>query len=304
MLNVIHKMTSASLVSTMLAASLLVGCSSDQDNTGQYSTNQESPTKKSLSTSSTADTSDVLATVNGTAITQQDLDFTIQRTFSQADLLYSNEEVVKKVLQSLIAGEAMKQKILSELDSEQRAGITSKVKAYEQELYIKEYLSHYAQPQPVTVSMVKDYYQKNPDQFGGIKVKQVEIIRSVSPLSDQDRQSLLLQKQQLEESQDWKTLVTRLSGDIVYERTESSNQLLDKRLNQVIQQLELNRVSTATFIEGNTYFARVVSEKQLPPKPLSEVNHQIRKMLSPQQVRQAVKKASDEVVAQAKIEYR
>ena len=47
--------------------------------------------------------SEVLASVNGESITQDDVDFMISRTFSGSEQLFFNEEMQAKVLDSLIA---------------------------------------------------------------------------------------------------------------------------------------------------------------------------------------------------------
>ncbi|WP_415894908.1 peptidyl-prolyl cis-trans isomerase [Neptuniibacter sp. PT34_22] len=288
-----RKLRSSLPLLTLSALVTLSGCSEKSEDAPKATS--QTPATQSVQP-------DALVSVNGESITQQDLEFTIRRTFSQAELLYANEEVNQKVLQSLIAGEAMKQKIKQELSEDTLGEIAQKVKAYEQELFIKEYLSHYAQPQPVSVSMVQDYYTKNPDQFGGTTIKQLEILRSSKPLDDELKQSVLQNQPQIETSDDWAQLVQNLPGDLVLQKTSSAGQL-DTRLTQAINTLNKGQVTSAIFIEGNIYFAKVVGETTLPPKPLSEVSGQIRKMLSPQQVRKAVKRASDEVVAEAKIEY-
>ena len=57
---------------------------------------------------SSESTADVLASVNGEAITQNDIDFMIERTFSGAEQLFFDQKMQDKVLDSLIASTAMR----------------------------------------------------------------------------------------------------------------------------------------------------------------------------------------------------
>ena len=93
------------------------------------------------SSSQETSSSVVLAKVNSQPITQKDVDFMIQRTFSNAEKALLNQQTRDNVMQSLIASTAMKQVMLNELSEEQIELIESKTKAYQEELYVKEYLS-------------------------------------------------------------------------------------------------------------------------------------------------------------------
>ena len=57
------------------------------------------------------------------------------------------------------------------------------------------------------------------------------------------------------------------------------------------------------FIDGVPNLIRVVDERSATPKPLADVSADIRKILAPLQLRAAVRKASDEIVAASEIIY-
>jgi hypothetical protein len=108
------------------------------------------------SVQSEQENSKVLVTVNGETISQADVDFMISRTFSGSEALFLDEKMQAKVLDSLIASKAMRQSMLKALPEEDRVQIQQRAKAYEEELYVKEYLVQNATPEPVTSAMVQN----------------------------------------------------------------------------------------------------------------------------------------------------
>jgi len=104
--------------------------------------------------------SKALATVNGEAITQDDIDFMITRTFSGSEQLFFNDEMQAKILDSLI----------------RLSDIKNRTKAFEEELFVKEYLTEFATPEPVSSKMVQDYYQQYPEEFGGGESREFEML--------------------------------------------------------------------------------------------------------------------------------
>jgi hypothetical protein len=61
-----------------------------------------------------------------------------------------------KVLESLIASKAMQQKMRATLSEGKLADIKNRAMAFEEELYVKEYLTEFATPAPVSSKMVQD----------------------------------------------------------------------------------------------------------------------------------------------------
>ncbi len=285
-------------LSAPLFALVIAGCQPSTEESAAATTETVSTGTVSAPVAETA-----LARVNQVTISDEDLAFAINRTFSQSDLLQANQELAEKVLQSLVAGEAMQQKLIAELSDAEQQALRQQVKAYEQELYVKEYLARYATAEPVTAAMVEAYYQQNPQQFGAKTVKQFQLLSSQQGVDEQQRQTLLEQQALIAQNEDWSGLVKQLPVALNLQQGRSDGGLLTPRLNQLISGLQPGDISPVTFIDGRYYQARVISEQQLPAQPISEVSAEIRQLLAPQMVREAVKKASREAVAGVDIEY-
>lgn len=250
------------------------------------------------------ETSVVAAIVNGEAITEADIEFTINKTFNSAELMLANESIKDKVLQSLIASRAMKHIMQKSMDKEQQQAIAKKVKAYEEELYIKAYLRANVTPEPVSAEMVKNWYEQNPQRYGGVEVKQFELLKTVTQLSEKKRNELLATISEIQNTDNWQkhSKQWQKQYQLVYQIAQAQPGLLAKQLQQVLNKLQQGQTSEVILHQGDIYLLRVTKVTQLPPRPLSEVSASIRKTLAPLQLKKAVKKASQEAIKQAKVE--
>ena len=252
-----------------------------------------------------ADSSPIMATVNGEAITEADIEFTINKTFNSAELMLANQSIKDKVLQSLIASRAMKYSMQQTMDSDDLQSIQQKVSAYEEELYIKAYLRANAEPQPVTTEMVKTWYQQNPQRYGGSTIKEFELLKTVTELSEEQRNKLLSSVSTIKQTQDWSSNSQQWQDEyqLIYQKAQAVPGLLDKSLQQALDKLQQDQTSDIILQKGDIYLLRVTHIKRLPPRSLSEVSADIRKTLAPLQLKKAVKKASKEAIKQAAVEY-
>lgn len=244
-------------------------------------------------------------TVNGEAITEADIEFIISKTFSSAELMLANDTIKDKVLQSLIASRAMKHIMQKNMDSDELQILQQKVVAYEEELYIKAYLQTNAVPEPVTADMVKNWYQKNPQNFGGNTIKHFELLKTVSELSEKQRDELLSAINHIRENKNWQknSKQWQTHYQLVYQQARAYAGLLNKSLQQALNMLSAGQTSDIILHEGDIYLLRVSRETRTPPRPLAQVSASIRKTLAPVQLKKAVKKASEEAIKQADITY-
>lgn len=252
------------------------------------------------------DASKVLATVNGEAVTQNDIDFAVERMFSNADQLIVDDEVQTKVLQSLLASKAMKQVMEKELSAEELTTIQKKTDAYREELFVKEYLVNKATPMPVNTQMVEEYYQNNLTEFGGGQSKEFEMLKTTSKPTESQRDAILANIEQIKQNSNWADYAQSNSSDLglVYFRSKMQPGLLEPQLENALNVLELNKTSDVVFVKGVPHLLKVTAIDTLPAKPLSTVSASIRKKLAAVQLKKAVKSASDAVLDNAVIEYK
>lgn len=257
----------------------------------------------SLSGCGEKSTATVLAKVNDEAITDADVDFTIERSFDRAYITSADAELQQKILDSLIASRAIKQLVLKELSPEEIAKIKNLSKAYEEELYVKEYLQRHVTPAPVTAEMVQDYYTKHPEEFGAETIRDFELLKAPATLDEKQRDALLKKVGAIRGATNWPGSASLWQTELKLQFQQGRNKagLLNKTLEQKIGTLKQGETSDAFYIDGELHLVRVTNVVQSAPKSLAEVSGDIRKRLAPLMLRDAVKKASEEARTKVKI---
>jgi PPIC-type PPIASE domain len=245
----------------------------------------------------------VLATVNGEDITDRDVQVAKTRSFVELDTAVIDVALEQKILDSLIASKAMKHEIKNELTAEDIARIQAAAKAYEEELYVKEYLQRNVSPEPVSAAMVQEYYERHLDEFGGQSVREFELLKAPKNLDEDKRNQLLKDIGKIRTATDWKTSASDWSAKygVIYQQGKSIPGLLDKSLEEKVAALEKNSTSDVFYIESQLFLVRVTDTAPLKPQPLAEVSGDIRKKLAPLIIREAVKKASDQARSKAEV---
>lgn len=269
---------------------LTAGCSEKESQSQQ----EQKPQNQTNTTNSV-----VLATVYGEPITEEDVDFTIARTFSTVDQLQGAEKLRHKVLQSLIAAKAMVHHVKQEADKDLLANIDSQVAAYKEELYVKEYLTQYAIPQPVTPEMVLEYYNNNPSLFGAKIVKTFELLSTTKGVNEQQANIFIDSAHSLKETSDWKTYSK--DNNLEYKQSIQRQGLLEPVLNNALDQLENGETSNIIVSDGVPTLLRVININKVKAKPLAEVSHAIRQRLAPIQIKKSVKAATEELIKKADV---
>ncbi len=248
----------------------------------------------------------ILVRVNGSGISQYDLNQAIQRTLGPMGLKTLEDEARRNVLESLVAARAISQVQSKALSAAQVAELDKKTAAYREQLLVKMYLAEHAPADPVSRQMVEEYYNGHPEQFGGKTVRTYEMITSEDSLSDAGLDRVLKDLNNPGRIEDWPAAVENIKHrglPLIYRRATGDAKVLTAQLRDLILSLKAGQSSDLTFIDGKLYAVRVVEVKSIPARPLSEVSTQIRKMLLPVQLKKAVKQASDQVLGNATVEY-
>ncbi len=248
----------------------------------------------------------ILAKVNGSAISQFDLEQNIRTALGERALLQIDADGRRKMLESLVAGRAVALQQEQNLTAEDKAVLDKKVQAYREQLLVKRYMAQKVPPQPVTPEMIAAYYQKHPERFGARTVRHYELIQSSQPLNAGERDKLMALLKDPGSQKDWRGWVAKLSRKgypLTYRAGQTSAELLHPQLYQIVQAMKKSDPPQFGFIKDVAYVIRINKETRLPPRPLDEVSVQIRKALAPVQLRAAIKQASAQVLKAAKVEY-
>lgn len=280
----------AAIMTFALSGALLLslsGCSSKEQQ-GQSGQHPHSP---------------VVAHVNGEAITQADVDFMLERMLKGQAYAQADDVLRKKVLDSLIASRAMKVQMESLLTQEEKEAISRSVNAYEEELYVKEYLASHVVPEPVTLEMIQDYYDKHPEEFGGEAVRDFQMLILGNAKDQQARDKFLAAVPEIKAAKDWGAAKKQWAQAYAIQYQEGSARpgLLEPALEQAISRLNATEVSDLVHVNDQIYLVKVTNVTRLTPKPLSDASANIRKQLAAQQVRSAVKKASEDVLKKVEV---
>lgn len=245
----------------------------------------------------------VLARVAGQAITQEQLDITMERTFGGSLAYFTNEDVENKVLQSLVGSKAIAIASAKELDPDVKRRIEVQTALYREELLVKEYLAKYAKPSPITANQIENYYQEHLQDFGGDEVLTFEYISSYEQIDPKTRDELKasLGSAAVDNWEDWVSK-NKHRAPIKYKKATLKTKLLDQPLRRILRRAE-ESVPEYHFDNGRWTVARVLAKQQAAAKPLSEVSAEIRKRLAPINMKAAIKKVTDKAIKQVPVEY-
>lgn len=247
-----------------------------------------------------------LVTVDGMPITRAQLELTIERTLGDSAPLFANDEVERKILDSLVSSRAMALLAERELDASEKQQLDLKAQAYREELLVRHYLEEHATPEPVSTEMVADYYQRHPEEFGGGVEKSFEIIASTAELDQGQRSELITLLSGAEvEGKDWRSLVASWHGagqPLEYRQNKLMPRMLEQPLRSLVEPTAVGAIAPL-YTNGQLLLVRVTGEQRLPAKPLAEVSGAIREKLAPQALKKAVKELSAQAVQQVKVQY-
>ncbi|MCP4622985.1 MAG: hypothetical protein GY850_05580 [bacterium] len=266
----------------------------------------DTPAEKAADTVTLTGDDIILARVNGSPITEFDLELSIRKALGEMTSRKLDADGRDKVLQSLAAGRAIAQLEEGVLTAQEKLILNKKVLAYREELLVLQYLSKHSRQPPVTEEMIQEYYQANPELFGGKTVRQYEMIFTSRKLKTEERDAMIRVLGDAENEATWRKWAETLKQQgypITYRQGEVNEKILHPQLQDLIRPLKKGRTSRISLIKGNIYVVRIVDEKQVPPRDLSEVRTRIRKALGPVQLKKAVKEASKEALENAVVEY-
>ncbi|MCW8877579.1 MAG: peptidylprolyl isomerase [Kangiellaceae bacterium] len=281
----------------VLMASLLSACQKETDTPSE---NQTQSKNTQLNTENS------LVTVNGESISEQDLDAAIIRTVGEMGAFQLDSKGRKKVLESIVLSKIMAQKQMASYSPEQQREIERQVQAYKTELLAKNYLKSNVTAVPVTNKMVEEYYAANPHKFGGKTIKQYQVLKGLTKLQGKVRENLLARMKNITSQKDWFASVNQAKTEgfqLEFSTGVSGAQSLNKKVESLIAGLNKDEISSLHYLNGYPMYFKVVAEKVIKPKPLTEVRSDIRKSLAPIQLKRAVRKISDELLKEANVEY-
>ncbi|MCP4352880.1 MAG: peptidyl-prolyl cis-trans isomerase [Desulfobacterales bacterium] len=245
----------------------------------------------------------VLARVNGVPVTQYDFNRTVDKLLGSYKGILDKKHRMK-ILESMTSGLAIAQTREAAMSEYELAALEKEVRAYREELLIRQYLKKHTDTGPVTHEMVQEYYDSNPSLFGAKTVRMYEMITAGPGCHKSGILETLLKTSEVKE--DWKKWADTLKKrgyHAVFRTGQDDEKILHPKLRRLMQPLEKKGTSEPVCIKDMYFIVRVTGIKEIPPRPLEEVRARIRKSLGPLQIRKAVKQASVQIMEHVEIIY-
>ncbi|WP_396589149.1 hypothetical protein [Bermanella sp. R86510] len=238
------------------------------------------------------DESKVVARVGDEYILQTEFDYHLNKLLG-LKVIQATDSVKRKVLESIVISKLMSQKQLNGMSKQEHIELETKLNAYKEDVLTKMYLEESIKPVPPTKEQVLDYYNNNLDKFGGGNYASVEYWSLGSDCSiDKTKQTKSEIKAQLSKN------------ECYFERSTRNENLsnLAKELKVSENNLEKGKAYWITH-GGEQQVLFVNSLETKNAKPLIEVASDIRKMLAPMQLRQAIEDEKKTLIRDMEVEY-
>ncbi len=250
---------------------------------------------------------EVLALVEGREITRYDLENTIYTSYGKVAVEQLDDQARKSVLESLVQSRAIAKAREKELSVIESAALEKRVQAYRENLLVKQYLAKHAPPKPVTRKMIEAYYEAHQERYGGKKTKTYEMLFTQRSVAAGERNRLMTKLSNPEKISDWKSWVKELQKaglPLQYRSGPVQAGLLHPKLAHMMDGLKAGETSKLSFVDGKAYIVRVQEEPDKTMRALSDVQEEIREILRRQELAQAIKKISEQILQKAEVEYR
>ena len=143
------------LTTLTLLSSMLIACGSATDDKSATAKNKPS-----------LDNSEVLASIDGVAIRESQLDTVLSDMFGEYKASQMDAESRRKALDSMLAGYALSRQALDNLPAKSISTIEEKTRRYRENLLISAYMQTKMDASTVSSENIKTYYQQNLDKYG------------------------------------------------------------------------------------------------------------------------------------------
>ncbi len=248
-----------------------------------------------------------LAWVDGSPITDADIDRALRKTLGRDVLSGDALPDRKMALDSLIISRAIALRSAEDLDQDEQRDLQGELRDFEEQWLVKRYLKRRAAPPALSQAQIRTYYDEHPEQFGGGEASAYELLSPGEKVPEPNRNRVLGLLDAARQQADWAQYAQQIRGTgqaMRYSReVHREGGTLDVRLAQVLALLQPGQVSATTYLDGMPYKLRMVSREQIAPQPLDQVRGQVRRALLPGQIKHAIDAASQRVMSEAEVRY-
>lgn len=249
-----------------------------------------------------AEADPVIAVVGGSEIRRSQLQVLVDRLDSAAQLAGNLEA---RMVDSLIRARALALLAERDMDASDRLALDARVQAFRDELLAQHYLRTQVVAQPVTADQVKQYYQDNLADYtqpGRVRFEYLEL--DVEALTQAQQKSALAELAGVASATDWSVIANRMQANglqVLYKSARLPVELAREPLRPHLTSLVPGEASNLIYAD-RVYVVRVVEREPDRVQPLHEVSADIRKMLAPMQLKQALSEAAEQAMQEFKVQ--
>ena len=221
----------------------------------------------------------LLATIDGKKIYEPELQSLLVDMFGEYQAQTMDDTSRKRALDSLIASHALVREAEKQLSAETISDVDLKAARYRDNQLINAYMKTKISPASLTNEHIRTYYENNLEKFGKRTIKKIQAMTTRNELPEELRESYLSHLAETMKTGDLEKIskAMKVKGyEVHVQSAELNMSLLDERLYQFINAQKLDMLSELTFINGRPYLVRVISQKVVAAKPLSQVSASIR----------------------------
>lgn len=278
----------------------LVACNSAEK--GKQKNIEKVTSAVTVNKSKVEEVNKIVAKVNNTVITKNQLDYTMTRLLPKRLDENVKKKLSEKVLSSLIDSRLMATIEEAKLDEQERQLINIKMEAYREDLLVKKYITENITPQPVTQESIYQYYLKHLKDFGEKIEKTYEIIQSETVLKETERAELLSKLSNISAVDDWSSWYENNKKlSLSYRKITSTIGLLEEPLRGLIEATGVGETSPL-LNEKSLTVVRVEKINKIPAKSFERVSGNIRRLMAPQALKASIEKHLIKLKKNASIE--
>jgi len=221
----------------------------------------------------------LLATIDGKKIYEPELQSLLVDMFGEYQAQTMDDTSRKRALDSLIASHALVREAEKQLSAETISDVDLKAARYRDNQLINAYMKTKISPASLTNEHIRTYYENNLEKFGKRTIKKNQAMTTRNELPEEVSESYQKKLAETMKTGDHEKIrkAMKVKGyEVNVQSAELNMSLLDERLYQFINAQKLDMLSELTFINGRPYLVRVISQKVVAAKPLSQVSASIR----------------------------
>ena len=254
-----------------------------------------------------ADTSKVLARVNGEPITEFQLMTNVETLFGNENAGRELKDTDrKKILQSMVMSRLFRQQAELKMNEETKLKFKQKAEQYKEKIIVNKYLKNNISSAMVSNEMVLEYYNKHLEKYASEEVVRYELLTINRKMTEAERDKLLAIYSVVKKTDELIELQKEIAKNGValqYSQGVLGAGLLDLKVEKILKNLKQGEVSTLSMQKGRPYILKLVEKSQKPARSLSEVGAEIRRQLAPVAMKKAIQEQAEKLKASATIEY-